>query len=124
GNFPLLSVAGLDVDRLTEMNNRLATVGPTAWELSRLFGEPQPDADATSGQLSQLSRLDQTLGTMQSLVADYQTQATQVRRRTEALQANLLRWITPAAVIVSVVCFWIALSQISLLCHAWSWWKR
>jgi hypothetical protein len=25
--------------------------------------------------------------------------------------------------VVSLVCFWIALSQLSLLFHAWSWWK-
>src|SRR5262249_53312695 len=36
GNFPLLSVAGFDTSRLTEMNSRLADVAPAAWELSRL----------------------------------------------------------------------------------------
>src|SRR5262249_37491920 len=37
GNFPILSVTGLDLDRLAEINGRLVDVGPAAWELSRLF---------------------------------------------------------------------------------------
>ncbi len=50
GSFPLLSVAGLDIDRLTEMNDRLADVGPAAWELSRLIGDPE-DAEAAGAGL-------------------------------------------------------------------------
>jgi hypothetical protein len=44
-----------------------------------------------------------------------------VRQKTEELNSRTLPWITPATVLVSLVCFWIALSQVSLLCHARSW---
>jgi hypothetical protein len=117
GNFPLLSEAGLDLDGLTELNGRLAEVAPRAWELSRLFGEaaPGPDAD------TQLSRIDRALKAMRASVAGYELQVAQVRGRTEELKSRTLPWITPAAVAVSLVCFWVALSQLSLLCHAWSW---
>jgi hypothetical protein len=121
GNFPFLSVTGLDIDRLTEMNNRLADVGPAAWELSRLLGEPVPDSDAANTQLSQI---DQALKTMRRSIAEYESQVTEVRQRTEALKSRTLPWITPAAVLISVVCFWIALSQVSLMFHARSWWKH
>jgi chromosome segregation ATPase len=121
GNFPLLSVTGLDSDRLTEMNDQLARVGPAAWELSRLFGEP--DGDSSDGS-AQLSRVERALQTLQRLIAEYEPQLTQVRQRTEALKSKTFSWITPAAVLISVACFWIALSQVSLLCHAWSWWKH
>jgi hypothetical protein len=40
------------------------------------------------------------------------------------MKSRTLPWITPAAVVISVVSFWFALSQVSLLCHAWSWLKR
>jgi hypothetical protein len=121
GNLPFLSVSGLDIDRLTEMNNRLADIGPAAWELSRLIGEPEPDSDAAGAQLS---RIEETLKRMRELVADYQSQVTQVRQRTVDLKSRTLPWITPAAILISVVCFWIALSQISLMAHARSWWKK
>jgi hypothetical protein len=121
GNFPLLSVAGLDLDRLTEMNSRLADLGPAAWELSRLLGESQSDADAASNQVS---RIDRALRMVQGWIAEFEAQLTAVRQRTEDMRSKVLRWITPAAVLMSTVCFWIALSQVSLLSHAWCWWKR
>jgi hypothetical protein len=120
GSFTPLSAAGLDLGRLTELNGRLAEVGPAAWELSRLLGEPETSsADASA----QLSRVDQALGTMRRSVADYELQLAQVRQRTEALRSRVLTWVTPAAALVSFACFWVALSQVSLLSHAWSWWK-
>jgi hypothetical protein len=61
---------------------------------------------------------------MGRLVDEYKPQVTEVRRRTEALHSNFLRWVTPVSVLVSVVACWIALSQVSLMAHAWSWWKR
>jgi hypothetical protein len=121
GSFPFLSTSGLDMDRVTEMNKSLAGVGPAAWELSRLFGDPDPNSDAESRQLS---RIEQTLKTMQGMIDEYARRLTEVRQRTEALKSKTLPWITPAAVLLSVVCFWIALSQISLMPHAWSWWRR
>jgi hypothetical protein len=121
GNLPFLSVAGLDIDRLTEMNSRLADVGPAAWELSRLLGEPEADSDAAS---TQLSRIERALQTMRGLIAEYEPRLTEVRQRTEALKSQTLPWITPASILISVVCFWIALSQVSLMAHAWSWWKH
>jgi hypothetical protein len=122
GNFPLLASTGLDLDRLTEMNNRLADVGPAAWELSRLLGELGPESDADAD--AQVSRIERTLETMRGMVGDYQTQVRQARQRTDELKAKTLTWITPAAILVSLVCFWIALSQVSLLFHARSWWRR
>jgi hypothetical protein len=122
GNLPPLATSGLDLDRLTELNSRLADVGPAAWELSRLLGEPGPESDPEAG--AQLSRIERTLDTMRGLVGQYQAQVAQARQRTEELKTRTLAWITPAAVLVSLVCFWIAASQVSLLSHARSWWRR
>jgi hypothetical protein len=122
GNFPLLSTSGLDLDRLNEMNSRLAAVGPAAWELSRLLGESGPEADADAD--AQMSRIERTLETMRGMVGDYQTQLRQARQRTDEVKAKMLAWLAPAAILLSLVCFWIAVSQISLLSHALSWWRR
>jgi hypothetical protein len=122
GNFPFLSAAGLEVGPLTEINSRLADVGPAAWELSRLLGAPGPEPDADAA--AQLSRVERSLKRMRGLIAEYEPRVRQVRQRTEEWKSRTLPWITPAAVLVSLVCFWIALSQVSLLFHAWSWWRR
>jgi hypothetical protein len=121
GNFPLLSVAGLEMDGLVAMNNRLGDVGPVAWELSRLLGEPEPDAE---GEAEELSRMERTLDSVRDLIARFEVRLAEVRQRTLALRSKTMPWITPAAVVISVAGFWIALSQISVMCRAWTWWKR
>jgi hypothetical protein len=121
GNFPLLAESGLDTDRLREMNSRLADVGPAAWELSRILGEPGPDSGEAGKELSKIQR---TVQTLRGWVDDFEPRVAEVRRRTEGLKSKTLTWITPAAVVLSAVCFWVALAQISLMRHAWSWCRR
>jgi hypothetical protein len=121
GNLPFLAVSGLDVDRLTALNSRLVKVGPAAWELSRRLGEPESDSDVAGAEFSQI---EQALKTMQQTIAEYQSQATQVRHRTGELKFRTLAWITPASVLLSLFCLWIALSQLSLMIHARSWWRH
>jgi hypothetical protein len=121
GNFPLLSVAGINLDGLTDMNSDLSRVESSAWELLRLLGEPGTAADADTA--TRMSQVDQTVGTVQGHIAEYKLQVTEVRQRTTLLKSWTLPWITPTAIIVSVICFWIALSQISVLVHAVKLWK-
>jgi hypothetical protein len=121
GNFPFLAVTGLDVDRLTAINGDLSRVESSAWEMLRLLGEPGPEAGSDAA--ARLSQVERALQMMRGLIAEYEPQLAQVRQRTEALKARTLPWITPAAALVSLACFWVALSQVSLLAHAWSWWK-
>jgi len=123
GNFPFLSVAGLEVGDLTEINNRLTQVESSAWSLSRLLGQPGPAPDSDEASI-QLSRVEQTLKTMRGMLAEFESKLTLVRQRTEELKSRTLPWITPASVLIALVCFWIALSQVSLLVHAWSWLRR
>jgi hypothetical protein len=120
GNFPLLAVAGLDIGDLTTINSTLSRVESSAWELTRLLGESSSSGD-TDTDSAQVSQIEQTLKRLQGLIAEYEPRVTEVRQRTEELKAWTLPWITPAAAVVSVACFWIALSQVSLFCHALSW---
>jgi hypothetical protein len=122
GNFPFLSASGLDLDRLAEMNSRLTDVGPAAWELSRLLGDPELDSDPDAAG-AQLSRIERALETLRGSVGEYQAQVKRARQRVNELKTRTLTWITPAAVVVSLVCIWIAVSQVSLLSHARSWWR-
>jgi hypothetical protein len=68
-----------------------------------------------------MSLVEQLLTRLRELVADYQNQVKEVRERTTALKAKVFAWITPAAIIVSSVSFWIALSQLCIMSRAWSW---
>jgi hypothetical protein len=85
GNFPLLSTSGLDLGSLSEMNHRLAGVGPAAWELSRTLGGPEPDSDAAGNQLS---RIERTLKALRGWLAEFEPRLTEVRQRTEELKSK------------------------------------
>jgi hypothetical protein len=122
GNLPFLSVTGLDVDRLTAMNSNLSRAESSAWELLRLLGEPasEPGSDAAARS----SEVERTLQAMRGLIAEYEPRLTQVRQQTEGLKSRTLAWVTRASILISVVCFWIALSQVSLMFHTCAWWKN
>jgi hypothetical protein len=122
GNIPFLSIPGLDTDRLAEINSNLSRVESSTWELLRLLGESGSEAGMDAA--NRLSQVERTLKTMQGLIAEYEPQLTQVRQRTETLKSWTLPWITPATILISAVCFWIALSQVSLMAHALSWWRH
>jgi hypothetical protein len=119
GNLPFLSIAGLEVGDLREINNSLSQVESSAWELTRLFAEGSASGTEDGDRLS---RVDRTLKTMRGLIDQYEPKVALVRQHTEQLKTKTLPWITPAAALISFVCFWIALSQVSLLVHARSWW--
>ncbi len=120
GNSPFVSLTGLDADSLSDINARLSQVESSAWALGRLLTEPDLDSDAAGAQLTQV---EQTLKSLQELIARYQTQVKQLRERTTELKSRTLYWIPIGTFLISFVCFWIALSQISILIHAWSWMK-
>jgi hypothetical protein len=122
GSVPFLASSGLDLDRLTDLNQRLSDVGPAAWELSRLLGEPPPEGgDDTAA--NRLSRVEETLKTMRISVDDFGSRVMEVRERTAALKSNVQSWIRLARAILPPVFLWLALSQASVLVHAWRWLK-
>jgi hypothetical protein len=120
GNMPFLAESGLDLDQLSDMNNRLGEMVPTAWELSRLLGDPKSDSEAAN----QLTKMDRVLNTLRGFATDFEARLTEVRQQTNAVKAKLLFWITPAAILIAAICFWIAFSQVFLLARAWSWLRR
>jgi hypothetical protein len=54
GNLPTLSIPGLDRGRLNDINSRLSEATSSAWELSRLLGDSEADADAERAQFSRI----------------------------------------------------------------------
>jgi hypothetical protein len=120
-NFPFLANSRLDTDRITEINRRLSQVESSAWELARLFGDADSEPNATDAELSRIERM---LETLKGLIADYAARVKEIRVQFEEMKSRVFSWILPATILISATCFWMALSQISLFCHAWSWIRR
>jgi hypothetical protein len=119
GNFPFLSAVGLEVGDLSQINSTLSQVESSAWELGRLFAENERGSDS----VTPMSRIEQGLTTLQATLATYELKVAEVRQRTLELQSRTMTWITPATIIISLACFWIAVSQVSVLCHARALWN-
>jgi hypothetical protein len=107
----------VDAERLSRLQGQLSQAAPAAWELSRLLGNTEQDADA------QCSQVEQLLRSLQSMASEYESRLAEVRQETERARAKTLAWITPAAAIISFASFWIALSQISVMAHVRSYWR-
>src|SRR5262249_53207222 len=114
------SAAGLDTDRLADMNKQIGEVGPLAWQLSLLLGEPGTDPEADE----RVSRIERGLTTLRAWITEYQNQVRQVRQRVTEGKTRAGRWVTPAAVLISFASFWLALSQLCIMSRAWSWFTR
>jgi hypothetical protein len=54
-------------------------------------------------------------------VDDLHTDLTQARANMQHVEAEVLWWLTAAAVVVTVLFAWGALGQASLLAHGWEW---
>jgi hypothetical protein len=60
--------------------------------------------------------------TIRGFLEEYQPKVQQVRERTKQLKDGTQSWMTAAAVLISGLCFWIALSR-ALLRQLWCWGK-
>ena len=106
----------LDLTRLERNEQPACQWGPAAWELSRLLGE------TSAPRRCRPPRSNARCRTLPALIADYRAQVAQVRQRVDAVKAKVLFWMT-RAILISFVLFWIAVSQVSVLFHARSWWR-
>jgi hypothetical protein len=123
GNIPGLSMPGLQGSKLEAIGGQLSEVTSSALELSRLLGESTPSSES-DGFNEHLSRVEAALHAMQKLLAEYEPRFAHVRQRTAELRARTLGSIAPSTVVIAIVCFWIALSQVIVLSCTWRWWKR
>lgn len=125
GDFPLLSISPLDQERLQQVSTDLGRVGASAQELrAMLTSAAGGDGVAPAAVGSRAGDIQQVLQEVRVLAAEYARKVAQVRTEVGTLRSRVLAWIGPATVVVSALLFWIALSQVSVLAHAWSWLRK
>jgi hypothetical protein len=108
-----------DRDRLQTMNQRVVEVGTAAQKLTNLLGQPNSAGDAEVENETAL--VEQKLQQLLDLVNDFADKLTDIRDRAAAVKARVTRDLFLGAIILTVLLSWFALSQISLMAHAWSW---
>jgi hypothetical protein len=67
------------------------------------------------------SEVDLVLGRCQDTVSNWQSDLDSAREDLSTVKTKVLDWLTPAAIAMTLVCLWLAVSQISVFEHARSW---
>jgi hypothetical protein len=121
--LPSGSISGPDADRLKQISGLLMQLAASAQELNGMLTNPKPEGVSADAVGSRVVNIDQLLQTIRARVADYLLQVTDFKQQVDTLRSRILRAIDLGTPIASLVFLWIAVSQISLLVHAWSWLK-
>lgn len=118
--LPLVSVSRPEADRIREANDDLTQVAGSAEALRGLLtgGAGGPAPAAVGSRVDNIQRL---LKEVRSRIEEYERKVTDARQEVGVVRARALAWIGPGTLIVSLVLFWIALSQVSVLAHVRSW---
>ena len=122
--LPLSSVGSIDVDQLRQLQESLPGITESARGLNALLDEFSGGAGPPVDLAKQTTQMEEALQRVLALVSDFQVRLTRIQEEATRLREQTLRWIGLGAVIVTVVLAWVALSQVSLFCHAVSWYRR
>jgi hypothetical protein len=123
---PLTPIPKVDVERLQTSSEQLAEVGKSAQELAQLLsnpsdtGTPLKPADVAS----RTTPIEKALKDVQAVAADFEVKVADSKTRVAWVQSSAPNWINWGTLAVTGVLLWIAISQVSLMCHSWGWMKR
>ena len=120
--LPLTQTDTLDMDRIERVSGGVNALIGKGQELDGLLGQDSTGADE--------SKIDENTQIMAEVLADSINaiaevfeRVTKIEKRLVEIRPNLNRWITLAVIGVTVVLFWVALGQVSLLVHGFSLWR-
>jgi hypothetical protein len=122
--IPLVSVSRLDADRLQATSGQLTVLAEKAEQLRALLPETNnPDATAAAVQ-SRASDIQEVLSGLQAVAAEYEPRVVGLRDRVAEDKSRVAGWIHWGTIILTLVLGWLALSQVSMLCHGWGWLRK
>lgn len=107
-------------EKLEGWTDQMTQLSTTLRRLKTVVGDN--DKESNGGEIATAcSGVDLALQRCQAKMDDWQSGVETVREGVRGLKAQALGWLALAAITVSSVCLWAAISQISLFAHALSW---
>jgi hypothetical protein len=123
--WPLNAGARLDPTRMQDVSDRLNQAAIMAQELSDMLpADAPPDQPLPAEAADRQSRIAEALQAVIDAIRDFQGQVADFIAKEKAIRPRVLFWIDAGAVIAIVALLWIALSQVSLMAHAWGWLRK
>jgi hypothetical protein len=121
-DLPLTSLTGIDAGQMRQIESTLSGVATKSQALSAALGDSLPEEGP--GLDDRTSEVQEGLNRVLQLLSEFQSEVKRVQTRLAELKPETLAWIKAAPFIITVVLAWVALSQMSLFAHAWSWLRR
>jgi hypothetical protein len=118
GQIPLVHMTPLDMDQVQGAAGKVKELGETARTLNTLLDEMSGnDADQTT------ARIEDGLAQAISRIGELTKRLTDARDQIQEIHANLGRWLTTAAIVLTVLLAWIALGQLCLVLQGRQLWR-
>ena len=118
--IPFAESGRINADKLERAENQASHLAAALQKLQATIGED--DKVAVEPDVISASRdVKLVLQRCQTIVDDWGSDLEVIREELPRLKERILGWMTFAAITTTVLCVWVAISQISLFAHAWKW---
>lgn len=120
--FISLDDGQLESTRIARMATRVSDLSTTVGELDSTVQETRSEtaAELVSRITGRTSEISAFLDEIQAEVDGYQAQISELQERVVALKARIPLWIDISSIAITLLLLWLALSQVSIFFHGWS----
>jgi hypothetical protein len=117
---PLGTDRQIEPEKLDRLSDQASQLAAAFQKLRGVVGEG--DTPASEKDVVDATReVDRILQKCLSVVTDIRSDLDTARDDVPRIKAEILGWMQLAAIVVTVVCAWVAVSQVSLFAHGWKW---
>jgi hypothetical protein len=122
--LPFISLGDgqLETTRIARMATRVSDLSTTIGELDASVQERRSEAaeNIVSRITDRTSEMSAFLDDIQAEVDGYQAQISDIQERVATLKARIPLWIDMSSIAITLLLLWLALSQVSVFIHGWS----
>ncbi len=120
--FPYLDKYETEITRLEEASAEVLELTASLQDLETRADERRSETaeDIVSVVTTRTSKMHAILDEVQADVDYYDAQVGDLQERVGLLKARIPLWIDLAAIVITVLLLWLALSQVSVFIHGWS----
>jgi hypothetical protein len=116
--LPASRTARIKPDQLDRWGDEARQLSGTLRRLEAVIGNGEK---ATTEFVTAASEVDLILQKCQARMDVWQSDLETAREELRQVEGEILDWLTPAAITVTLLCVWVAAGQISLFAHALRW---